>query len=185
MIEFENSNGEMEPSTAESLSKVINSWSDHCRSSSTCVQGYGLTETCGASFIALPRNGHSGTVGPPLASLELRFEGSEELGYDPLAEPPRGEILVRGPALFQGYYRDDAKTSESIGKTLPQLAAYKLISFSSAVHHQDQQTHSVHIVQICMATKTCMLPCCVVLVDCKAISVSRGDRHRSCNDVQR
>lgn len=78
-------------------------------------QGYGLTETCGASFIAQPRGGHSGTVGPPLASLELRFEGSEELGYNPNGEPPRGEILIRGPALFGGYYKDDEKTKESIG----------------------------------------------------------------------
>jgi long-chain acyl-CoA synthetase len=77
-------------------------------------QGYGLTETCGASFIAQPRGGHSGTVGPPLASLELRFEGSEELGYDPNGEPPRGEILIRGPALFGGYYKDEEKTKESI-----------------------------------------------------------------------
>jgi long-chain acyl-CoA synthetase len=79
-------------------------------------QGYGLTETCGASFIALPRSGHSGTVGPPTASFELRFEGSEELGYDPLADPPRGEILVRGPQVFAGYYKDDEKTKESIDK---------------------------------------------------------------------
>ena len=79
------------------------------------LQGYGLTETCGASFVAQPKNGHSGTVGPPLTSLELKLEGSEELGYDPLGEPPRGEILVRGPALFKGYYQDEEKTSEAIG----------------------------------------------------------------------
>ena len=28
-------------------------------------QGYGLTETCAASFIALPAQDNSGTVGPP------------------------------------------------------------------------------------------------------------------------
>ena len=81
-------------------------------------QGYGLTETCGASFIALPRSGHSGTVGPPVASLEMRFEGQEELGYDPLGQPPRGELLIRGPALFAGYYKDAEKTKESIGEHL-------------------------------------------------------------------
>lgn len=80
-----------------------------------------MTETCGASFIAQPRGGHSGTVGPPLASLELRFEGSEELGYNPNGEPPRGEILIRGPALFGGYYKDDEKTKDSIGEWLGQL----------------------------------------------------------------
>ena len=44
------------------------------------VQGYGLTETCAASFLALPRSTQSGTVGAPTAGLELRFEGSSELG---------------------------------------------------------------------------------------------------------
>lgn len=53
-----------------------------------------------------------------MAALELRFEGSEELGYDPLGEPPRGELLLRGPALFQGYYKDEEKTKESVGDAL-------------------------------------------------------------------
>ena len=55
-------------------------------------------------------------MGPPVAALELRFEGSEELGYDPLGEPPRGELLLRGPAVFKGYYKDEEKTKESIGE---------------------------------------------------------------------
>lgn len=44
------------------------------------MQGYGLTETCAASFLALPIGGHSGTVGPPTAGIELVFEGVEEMG---------------------------------------------------------------------------------------------------------
>ncbi|BDA46672.1 Long chain acyl-CoA synthetase 3 [Coccomyxa sp. Obi] len=76
-------------------------------------QGYGLTETCAASFIALPQQDNSGTVGPPTACVELRFEGSEELGYDPLANPPRGEICLRGPIVFDGYYQDKKKTEEA------------------------------------------------------------------------
>ena len=31
------------------------------------MQGYGLTETCAASFISLPQQDNSGTVGPPTA----------------------------------------------------------------------------------------------------------------------
>ncbi|KAK9812539.1 hypothetical protein WJX73_007361 [Symbiochloris irregularis] len=79
-------------------------------------QGYGLTETCGASFVGLPRQAHSGTVGPPTTSLELRFEGNSELGYDPLAKPPRGEICVRGPQVFAGYHNDKKKTDEAFDK---------------------------------------------------------------------
>ena len=48
--------------------------------------------------------------------MELRFEGSEELGYDPLASPPRGEICLRGPIVFDGYYEDKKKTEEAFGE---------------------------------------------------------------------
>lgn len=38
-------------------------------------QGYGLTESCAASFIAQPDNyAHLGTVGPPMPATELRLE---------------------------------------------------------------------------------------------------------------
>ena len=48
--------------------------------------------------------------------MEVRFEGSEELGYDPLGTPPKGEICLRGPVIFQGYYQDEEKTKEAFGK---------------------------------------------------------------------
>ncbi len=57
------------------------------------VQGYGLTETSAASFIAQPyKMEQLGSVGPPLAHTELRLEAVSEMGYDPLAKPPRGEV---------------------------------------------------------------------------------------------
>ena len=52
------------------------------------------------------------------AEVELRFEGSEELGYDPLGTPPKGEICLRGPLIFQGYFQDKKKTEEAFGAPL-------------------------------------------------------------------
>ncbi len=52
------------------------------------------------------------------AEVELRFEGSEELGYDPLGAPPKGEICLRGPLMFQGYFQDKKKTDEAFGALL-------------------------------------------------------------------
>ena len=77
------------------------------------VQGYGLTETCAASFIAVPDvPEHAGTVGPPQPVLSMRLEAVPEMNYDPMAVPPRGEVCVKGPAVFTGYYKAEDKTTE-------------------------------------------------------------------------
>lgn len=77
------------------------------------VQGYGLTETCAASFISFPHDfDQSFTVGPPMPHTELRLEAVPEMGYDPTADPPRGEVCIRGAGLFSGYYKDETMTKE-------------------------------------------------------------------------
>ena len=77
------------------------------------VQGYGLTETCAASFIAVPDvPDHAGTVGPPQPVLSFRLEAVPEMNYDPLGNPPRGEVCVKGPSVFSGYYKAEDKTVE-------------------------------------------------------------------------
>lgn len=74
------------------------------------LQGYGLTETCAASFIMLPDPRLAYTVGPPLAATEFRLESVPELKYDAEGSPPKGEICIRGPMVFAGYYKDPEKT---------------------------------------------------------------------------
>ncbi len=44
-------------------------------------------------------------MGAPLPLLTFRLEAVPEMGYDPLATPPRGEIIIKGPVVFQGYYQ--------------------------------------------------------------------------------
>lgn len=69
------------------------------------VQGYGLTETCGGVFASMPHRFEMfGTVGVPLRSTVFRLESVPELGYDALAEPPCGELLIKSPQLFSGRY---------------------------------------------------------------------------------
>jgi long-chain acyl-CoA synthetase len=63
------------------------------------VQGYGLTETAPVISINNPFARKPGSIGKPVGEQEVR------LG-------PDGEVLVRGPNVFAGYYGNDAATRE-------------------------------------------------------------------------
>jgi AMP-binding enzyme len=75
------------------------------------VQGYGLTETCAASVIAVPDKWEqTGTVGLPQPITTFALESVPEMNYDATATPARGELLLKGANNFQGYYKMDDKT---------------------------------------------------------------------------
>ncbi|KAG5514111.1 hypothetical protein RHGRI_035494 [Rhododendron griersonianum] len=79
------------------------------------LQGYGLTETCGLTTVGFPDEmSLLGTVGSAFVSSELRLEEVPEMGYDPLGDPPRGEICVRGKTAFAGYYKNPELTRETL-----------------------------------------------------------------------
>lgn len=76
-------------------------------------QGYGLTETCAASFIQLPNSFNQlGTVGPPQPMCEFKLESIPEMEYNAWADPPFGEVLVKGPQNFAGYYKMEDETKQ-------------------------------------------------------------------------
>ena len=74
-------------------------------------EGYGLTETSPTvtSNRMAPRP-RAGSVGKPIPGVDIRIV--DEAGNDvELGDP--GEILVKGPNVFKGYWRDEPATAEA------------------------------------------------------------------------
>jgi long-chain acyl-CoA synthetase len=79
------------------------------------IQGYGLTETAAGATITVPGDTTIGHVGPPLACTEIKLQDVPEMEYFSTDEPqPRGEVCMRGPNIFHGYYKSPEKTKEAI-----------------------------------------------------------------------
>ncbi|XP_042732310.1 long-chain-fatty-acid--CoA ligase 4 isoform X1 [Lagopus leucura] len=76
-------------------------------------QGYGLTETCGAGTITEVADYSTGRVGAPLICCEIRLRDWQEGGYTNRDKPnPRGEIVIGGPNVSMGYFKNEEKTAE-------------------------------------------------------------------------
>jgi len=65
------------------------------------IEVYGQTEVTGPTSVSEPGRLKFGTVGPPLTGTEVK-----------IAED--GEILVKSPGVFKGYYKSPAATGEAL-----------------------------------------------------------------------
>lgn len=71
----------------------------------TIIQGYGLTETSGAATATYETDNRVGSVGKPMSGAEIKIDEPDKDGV--------GEVLIRGPIVFKGYYNNAAATAEA------------------------------------------------------------------------
>ena len=64
------------------------------------LEGYGLTESCAASFVNRPEAYKFGTVGPPLIGVEYKLDEAD------------GEILIESRGVMRGYRNNPEATAE-------------------------------------------------------------------------
>jgi long-chain acyl-CoA synthetase len=65
------------------------------------LEGWGMTETSTAATISSEEDFKVGTIGKPFPGCEIKIADD-------------GEILVKGPNVFQGYYKNEEATRETI-----------------------------------------------------------------------
>jgi long-chain acyl-CoA synthetase len=65
------------------------------------LEGWGMTETSTAATISTPDDFKVGTIGKPFPGCEIKIADD-------------GEILVKGPNVFQGYHKNPEATAETI-----------------------------------------------------------------------
>jgi len=80
------------------------------------VQGYGLTEVASCLSVQEVPAFNPATVGAVSITCEMKLRRVEGTDYDPHAVVPKGEILVRGPNVFAGYYKQPELTKEVLSE---------------------------------------------------------------------
>ncbi|KAJ2836918.1 medium-chain fatty acid-CoA ligase faa2 [Coemansia sp. 'formosensis'] len=117
---------------------------DFFRAALSCdvVQGYGQTETGASGTIQRPGDYTSGHIGVPNAGSDIRLRSKPDFGYLVTDLPcPRGELMIRSPSVFAGYFEEPEKTQDAMdGEWLAtgdivQINATGTVSFVSRMKH--------------------------------------------------
>jgi long-chain acyl-CoA synthetase len=75
------------------------------------IEGYGLTEASPITHINYA--GEIGSIGVPLPSTEARLIDTET-GHDVTAPGQKGELIIRGPQVMQGYWNHAEETAQTL-----------------------------------------------------------------------
>lgn len=76
--------------------------------------GYGLTETTAMGALNDPMHWTDSALGDIPSCVEVKLVDFEDAGYFTLNKPPQGEIWIRGPTVFDGYFENEEETKEAL-----------------------------------------------------------------------
>jgi len=107
------------------------------------IEGYGLTEVCGAATCSSYNDYSNSSAGGPIKTCKIKLEDVPEMKYHSKTElngeiSPTGEICIKGAILFKGYFRNLKATVDAIdeqgwfhtgdiGRFLPMTGGLKII----------------------------------------------------------
>ncbi|MFC6874870.1 AMP-dependent synthetase/ligase [Halobellus marinus] len=75
------------------------------------LEGYGLTETAPVLAANPPAAPAIGTIGPPLYDVDVRLDSTATTAQMASDDGEVGELLVRGPNVFDGYWNRPEETA--------------------------------------------------------------------------
>jgi long-chain acyl-CoA synthetase len=96
-------------------------------------EGYGISETAPVISVEAPDACKPGSVGRPIPNVQAKIIALDEDDNGVRQEQPRGdvgEVWIKGPNVFKGYYKDPEKTA----KAKPEPDAY----FTGDLGHMDE-----------------------------------------------
>ncbi|CAD5227713.1 unnamed protein product [Bursaphelenchus xylophilus] len=83
-----------------------------CAFGAFVVEGYGQTECVACATITVEGDAVPGHVGVPSPCCAIKLVDVPELGYH--SKDQAGEVCIRGPNVFKGYYKNEEQTKETL-----------------------------------------------------------------------
>jgi len=107
------------------------------------VEGYGMTECCGGLCVSHITDLSNDSVGGCIQGLKLKLVDVPEMNYSSKTKlgdqaSPTGEICMKGPAIFHGYFMNPEETKKTIdsdgwlhsgdvGRIMPETQGLRII----------------------------------------------------------